>query len=315
MAGIERAMAGSVFYLAPRSELYHNGVSEVYFVPLKNEKGEVYAVLNILHDVSEMHAAQSALETLNKTLEQKNKELESKNEEIASFAFVASHDLKEPLRKIHTFSDWLLTKETDNLSSMGKTYLDRINCSVKRLDALIADILAITQIHSEKSRHESVDLNETLRAAKDSLKELISAKKASIQSEKLPMLQGSPHQLELLFMNLLSNALRFQSEGSIPQIAISSEIINSKNLPEKTLTKADYVRLSFGDNGIGIAARHRQKIFEIFQRLHTQEYRDGTGIGLTICRKIMENHGGIITVDSEEGKGSVFHCFFPVSHT
>jgi light-regulated signal transduction histidine kinase (bacteriophytochrome) len=141
---------------------YTGDYLELFYVPLQNANGETYAVVNIMHDVSDYVIATEQLNTLNKKLENKNIELEQKNEEITSFAFVASHDMKEPLRKIHTFSNWLLEQEMGQLSAKGKSLVEKIGASVHRMEILIDDILVLTKIHSDTHREEDVDLHKIM---------------------------------------------------------------------------------------------------------------------------------------------------------
>lgn len=310
MEAMNRAQAGEMVHLPPRKEIYREGFGEIYYIPLKNEEGSTYGILSVMHDVTRSQLAKQELKALNKTLERKNVELERRSEEVASFAFVASHDLREPLRKIHTFSDWLLTNE-NNLSSQGKNYLDRMGQSVSRLNLLINDILALTQIHTIKETIERVDLNEALLVVKQEMNEWIEEKKAIIESEKLPVVNGIKQQILHLFRNLLSNAFKFQKEGSIPHVIIKSEITESKKIPKSNM-RGKYFKVGFTDNGIGFDSKYKKKIFEIFQRLNPNYFQEGTGIGLAICKKVMENHGGSIVVESKLGKGSTFFCFFPV---
>jgi PAS domain S-box-containing protein len=308
----EDAMSGNYVHLEPKRSIYSQGIYERFFIPLKNSHGETSAVVNILSDVSVLVEKEEELKELNKTLEEKNRELEEKNEEITSFAFVASHDLKEPLRKIHTFSDWLLVKESDKLGERGKEYLVRMNASVKRLNMLIDDILVLTKVHSDTQQTNDVDLNLVYKSVKDDLAETIKETNAVITVEQLPVIHANKNQLGYLFRNLLDNALTFQPKGQQPAIHIFSEIIEKPsdlNLPLKE--GKEYLKLSFADNGIGFDRRYKGKIFRVFQQLKDIPH-NGTGMGLTICKKVMENHKGIITAESEPGKGSLFCCYFPL---
>jgi len=266
----------------------------------RNNEGCVTHILSILQDVTEEKAAERILTNLNATLERKNKELEQKNEEITSFAFVASHDLKEPLRKIHTFSDWLLTKEPA-LSETGRAGLEKLNHSVRRLDLLINDILALTKVHVDNDKQEPVDLNRLLQQVKTEMQEKLQKTCAVMTADPLPTIKGAANQLFYLFKNIISNSLKFQHKENEPRIHIKAEWENQ------------FLKLSVSDNGIGIAPEYHRKIFEMFRRLHTRTEYEGTGMGLAICKKIMEKHGGDITVASEPEKGATFTCWFPAS--
>jgi PAS domain S-box-containing protein len=307
----ERSMKGEYVYVPAIQDGYTGAWLELFYVPLKNDAGETYAVVNVMHDVSKYVRNSEELDALNKKLAAKNRELEQKNEEITGFAFVASHDMKEPLRKIHTFSDWLIETERDWLSEQGKTILEKINGSVKRMEQLIDDILVLTKIHSDTHREEDVDLNEVLIRVKEEMKEKMQKTGTVIDSQKLPVIKGNRHQLFYLFENLVSNAIKFQKPGSVPQVTITSEIVKGGELQINEPCE-EYMKLCFADNGFGFEQKYAKKIFQVFQRLHGKQEYGGTGIGLAICRKIMENHNGLINVTSEVGKGSVFNCFFPL---
>ncbi|MGZ5190669.1 MAG: sensor histidine kinase, partial [Flavisolibacter sp.] len=240
-------------------------------------------------------------------------ELERKNEEITNFAFVASHDLKEPLRKINTFSDWLLTREKDTLSQSGKEYLKKISTSTKRIDILIRDIVDLTRVHADHSKDELVNLNAIADNLLSCMYDNIKESGAEIEIQELPVIKGNSNQLLTLFRNLVINAIRFQKSGNIPFINIRSEVVQSKEIAGfQNPDHKQYNKISITDNGIGIDKLFWKKIFLIFQRLHGPHEFEGTGMGLAICKKIMENHDGFISVESEPDMGSTFSCYFPL---
>jgi PAS domain S-box-containing protein len=307
----EQALNGKYVHIPVVRDDYSGKHLELFYVPLKNESGETYAVVNIMHDVSNYVRNSEELEALNKKLEAKNIELEQKNEEITGFAFVASHDMKEPLRKIHTFADWLIETEKEWLSPQGKTILEKMDASVKRMEQLIDDILVLTKIHSDHLKEDDVDLNKVLKDVKDEMSDKIQQTSTIIEAKKLPVIKGNRHQVFYLFQNMVSNAIKFQKPGTVPHITITSEVVSGSEVPINE-PKEEYLKISFADNGFGFDQRYAKKIFQVFQRLHGKQEFEGTGIGLAICKKIMENHQGLITVESEPGKGSVFNCFFPL---
>jgi PAS domain S-box-containing protein len=310
---VEQAMQGLMVHIPVLEEIYNQIYSEFFSIPLKNEEGEVYAVLILLHDVSKMLQTQNELEELNKTLEQKNKELEEKNEEITSFAFIASHDLKEPLRKLYTFSDWLLEREAGSLSETGRNYLKKIANSVRRMDMLIEDVLVLTKIDCDRKPLSKIDLNAILSRVLGDMKEYIKENGAEILAEELPLIEGHDNQVFYLFKNLLDNAVKFQPPGNQPLVKITAEQVELHQIDDKKAeANIDYYKISFEDNGLGLDSKYFKKIFQVFQRLHNKSEFEGTGMGLAICRKIMQNHGGIIKVESEPGKGAVFSCYFPI---
>lgn len=311
MSAQQRSLQGEYVHIPSVQDGFTGAYLELFYVPLKNEWDETYAVLNIMNDVSSYVRSAEVLDALNKQLESKNIQLEQKNEEITNFAFVASHDMKEPLRKIHTFADLMMEQESSQLSQKGKGLVEKITASVHRMEVLIEDILVLTKIHSDPYREENVDLNEILKKVIDDLDEQIKQTGAIIHASELPVIKANSNQMFYLFKNLMSNAIKFQKPGSVPELTITSEIVKDSNV-KKVEPNDEYLKLSFADNGFGFDQRYTKKIFQVFQRLHGATEFSGTGIGLAICKKIMENHNGIITVNSEPGKGSVFTCFFPL---
>ncbi len=269
----------------------------------RNAEGKVTHILTVLSDITEEKRIEQAFKELNAELAAKNKDLEKKNDEITSFAFVASHDLKEPLRKLYTFADLLSNKET--LSDTGKKNLAKMHASIRRLDLLIDDILALSKIGAKNTSVAPVDLNEVLNRVLDDLDEQVANAGAVIEKDELPTINGDDHQLYYLFKNLISNSIKFQPKENKPVVTISAEHL-------QTAAQAGrFVRVSVHDNGIGFRQEYGQKIFNLFQRLHSRDDFEGTGIGLTICKKIMEKHGGYIVAESEPRKGAAFHCYFP----
>ncbi|MBB1283536.1 PAS domain S-box protein [Flavisolibacter sp. BT320] len=264
----------------------------------RDAAGKVTHILSILQDVTEEKAAERVMKTLHATLEKKAQELEIANEEITSFAFVATHDLREPLRKIHTFSNLLLTSEK-NLSDSGRTALEKLNGSVNRLSLLINDVLTLTKVHVENEKPAPVDLNVLVEKIKKEMSEKWAG--AVIEADRLPILLGAENQLFFMLKNLIGNGIKFQKNNNKPLIRIGF------------ITEDAYIKLTITDNGIGIHPDYHKKIFEMFKRLHSRTEYEGTGMGLAICKKIMEKHGGKITVASEPGRGSIFTCWFPLA--
>jgi light-regulated signal transduction histidine kinase (bacteriophytochrome) len=179
------------------------------------------------------------------------------------------------------------------------------------MEQLIDDILVLTKIHSDIHKEENVDLNNVLKQVMDEMSDQIRETRTTVNSKKLPVIKGNSNQIFYLFKNLISNAIKFQKPGSVPEVTITSEIVNGNEVPISE-AREEYLKISFIDNGFGFDKRYAKKIFQVFQRLHGKHEFEGTGIGLAICKKIMENHNGTIAVESEQGRGSVFNCFFPV---
>ena len=307
---LHRSLQGQQVHLPVRKEVYSDIYSEIFFIPLQKEEGQVYGVLIILHDVTRAFEARQELKKINASLEAKNRQLESKNDEIANFAFVASHDLKEPLRKLNTYASWVLDEEEDNLSARGKENIRKIIKAVKRMNLLIEDILVLTRIHADQNKSEAVNLNGTLDSVLNVMADAIRNAGAEIDAEELPIITGNSNQLFYLFKNLLSNAIKFRKPSEPPRIQIRAEILNAAALSKWQPTHHQYAKVSIKDNGTGFDMRYAGKLFQVFQRLHHNE--EGTGVGLPICKKIMENHNGFIVADSRLGEGSEFSCYFPL---
>lgn len=269
--------------------------------------GEPIGVGTVMRDIrpelNAMHILEEKVQERTKALKEANEELARKNEELASFNFVSSHDLQEPLRKINTFIS-LIEGEEHNTPTQVLAYFNRIKVAVGRMQALIKDLLAF----SETSNAEKVfELADTQRLTEDVVKELadsIAQHNAIVNISPLPALRVIPYQFSQAICNLLTNALKFSREGVPPHITVKGEEIVSDGKP--------YYRIIVADNGIGFKQEFTGKIFEVFQRLHSRNQYEGTGIGLAICKKVMENHGGFITAESEVGEGARFSLWFPV---
>ncbi len=246
-------------------------------------------------------------------LEERNFELERNNEELSAFNHVASHDLQEPLRKIQTFLSRLEDKEKNNLSDSGKQYVERIVSAATRMRLLIDDLLQFSRTNKSDQIFEASNLNHLLEEAKLDISEKIEAKKAIINAEVLPEGCVIPFQIQQLFTNILGNALKYAKEDVAPIIDVSYAKIKAKDDTRLDSQKADYYhRVVFKDNGIGFEQEYAEKIFELFNRLHNRESYSGTGIGLAICKKIVENHKGYIFASGMPNEGAVFSIFFPI---
>jgi PAS domain S-box-containing protein len=309
----KQALDGSYSHLPPKMEGYGPAYFEQFFIPLQDPDGNSSGVLHIMSEVSELVHRSEELHELNRTLEMKNAELAEKNEEITAFAFVASHDLKEPLRKIQTFSDLLLSRESGNITPSGHNYIRKMNAAVRRVELLIEDILVLTGVHSDRGRNEPVDLEAVIRMVISDIQHYIDQSNPVIEVGELPVVKGNENQIFYLFKNLLTNAIKFQQRDNRPRVQISFTITEARNprFPGNGESK-DYFRICVQDNGIGFEKRYFGKIFQMFQRLHGKNEFEGTGMGLAICKKIMDNHEGFIEVQSKPDSGSTFCCYFPL---
>ncbi len=246
------------------------------------------------------------------SLEQQNLELEASNKELLAFNYVASHDLQEPLRKIQTFVSRLSDKEYDNLSENGKEFMGRINNSVERMRILIDDLLQYSRTTKLEKVFEETDLNQLLENAKSDSQQTIDEKKAIIQNEKLPKIMVIPFQIQQLFANLIGNSLKYSKENVAPKIKISCKrVIAAEEEAIPKNTKEKFYKITFKDNGIGFEQEYSEKIFVLFNRLHNKNEYAGTGIGLAICKKIVENHKGFIVADAKPSVGATFTVYLP----
>jgi len=231
-------------------------------------------------------------------LKETNRTLQSRNSDLEQFAYVASHDLQEPLRTIASYVELLEVKYSENFDADGKQYMRYVVQSTHRLKKLIKDLLEYSRIGSSY-RSERIDMNQLADEVLADLGQLIAESNAKVNLEPLPKIQGSTTDLKLLLLNLVSNAIKFRKENASPVVHITAHRNNG------------FWKFSVTDNGIGIEPRFLQRIFIIFQRLHNQNEFEGTGIGLSHCKKIVEIHGGTIWAESEYGKGSTFNFTIP----
>jgi PAS domain S-box-containing protein len=253
--------------------------------------------------------------TLQKIAEDKlaaySAELEIQNGELEQFAYVASHDLQEPLRKIQTFSE-LIRKNFKDEDFVNR-YFGKLDLSARRMSELIKSLLNYSRLSpgKEKITKGKIDLNILMDEIKEEFELLITEKKATISCGHLPEVIGDPTQLGQLFSNLISNSLKYTVLN--PVIDINANTVFRDQIPNapKSLREQDYVRISFQDNGIGFEKQYSKLIFSLFQRLHGKQEYAGAGIGLALCKKIVENHGGYISGESELGKGATFHVYLP----
>lgn len=286
----------------------------VVMTAIHNDEGGLVGFTKVTRDLTDKKRTEERLKATTAKLEEKNRELERINEELSSFAYISSHDLQEPLRKIQTFSDRILEIEYNNLSEKGRDYFERMQRGAQRMQKLIHDILAYSRTTTADKKFEPTNLNDIVNQSKTEFEIQINEKNAVIESTHLPTLNAIPFQMQQLFNNLFNNALKFSKPDRPPHIKITSEIVDD---PEKivslNLRPGSYCHISVEDNGIGFDPAFERKIFEVFQRLHGRSEYGGTGIGLAICKKIVENHRGILFAEGVPDVGATFHIYLPVT--
>ena len=244
-----------------------------------------------------------------KQLEQYNQELKRSNEDLEQFAYVASHDLQEPLRKIRAFGDRLSAKFSDQLGGHGADYIMRMQSAAIRMQSLIEDLLSFSRVSRQEAEYKLIDSTAILKEVWDDLDAQVKREDASIGIGIIPLFYGDRSQIKRLYQNLITNAIKFHKPNVKPVIEIRGSVMNKMEIANEldiTLPNERYVRISVKDNGIGFDKQYTEKIFNIFQRLNGHTAYEGTGIGLAICRKIIANHNGYITAKSIEGVGSEF---------
>jgi signal transduction histidine kinase len=262
---------------------------------------------SVLVSADRLHAANGRLGILNgelgatnAALERRAAELVRSNGELEQFASIASHDLQEPLRKVRTFTQQLTVIDADNLSEKGRDYLERANAAAERMQNLIEDLLRFSRVATHGRPFAPVDLDTVTHEVLGDLESQVERSGAIVDVGKLPTLSADALQMRQLMQNLISNAIKFRRPGVTPEVSIRARV------------DGDTMVLTVADNGIGFEPQYNRRIFRVFERLHGRSEYPGTGIGLALCRKIAERHGGTAAADSEPGKGSVFTITLPL---
>jgi len=272
-------------------------IMEIHQKRIRDLAGRATGLRTFLLDITERKRAQMTL------LEQADK-LARSNAELEQFAYVASHDLQEPLRKIQAFGDRLKSKYETGLGPEGLDYLSRMQNAAARMQVLIQDLLSLSRVTSNSKPFTPVDLGDVARTVVSDLEMRIQDAGGQVDIGALPVIFGDRGQMAQLFQNLIGNGIKFRKPGEKPVVKISSEIHALAN-------GASGWQITVEDNGIGFDEKYRDRIFQIFQRLHGRSEYEGTGIGLAICRKIVDRHSGAITAHSTPGAGAKFVILLP----
>lgn len=295
------------------------------YTPFREGDGSISGIIVVATEVTRQVKARQEIEdqvkqrTLelakaNDALVHSNQELQRSNANLEEFAYAASHDLKEPMRKIQLFSDRLKEGLQDRLGPDEKNYFDRILFATQRMNTLIDDLLMYSHVSRGATLEENVDLNQKVRMVLSDLELEIEEKKASVLFNNLPVIKGHRRQIQQLFQNLIGNAIKYSKPGVAPEIRIESGIVEDNKklngIPADKLNRP-YHLITVTDNGIGFEQEDADRIFNVFTRLHGNAEYKGTGVGLSIARKVVQNHGGYIWAESEPGKGSKFKVLLP----
>lgn len=266
-------------------------------------------------EIEERKRSEEQVQNLNLQLLDNIQQLKATNEELDHFAFIASHDLQEPLRKIRTFIDIIQHNYSRSFEGKASDYINKIDKSAQRMQTLINDILTFSRFSANSDVFMESDLNEMLDQVLSDLEVVIEEKKATVSKVLLPKIAVVPSMIRQLLQNLISNALKFSKKDGLPVMDISCMAITGKQIPNipASLEDKNFHAITVTDNGIGFDEEHGEKIFVIFQRLHSHSEFEGTGIGLAICKKIADKHHGFIYAKSELGKGSAFTLALPVN--
>jgi signal transduction histidine kinase len=279
---------------------------------LEQEKKLIAINKSLEREISEKKNSEEKIKQLNRKLLENIANLESANKDLERFAFMASHDLQEPLRKIRMFSDRLLTK-SKNLPEDDAKMVNRIQQAAERMQVLIVDILSFSKVSNDKSNFVESDLNVVIKDVLTDLEEEINTNNATISIQPLPSLHVRPTLMRPLFQNLISNALKYHKKDEGVNIEIRSEVSFGISERDKNLVNK-YCRIFVKDNGIGFDQKYAEEIFGMFRRLHHNGEYSGTGVGLALCKKIAELHHGFISARSKIDEGSTFIVSFPLKH-
>jgi PAS domain S-box-containing protein len=303
----EEAIEQHLTYNAEYRILVPNG--EVRWVKVSgktiyNELEQPIKIIGVTLDISEQ---KFFTDELGKQVKERTLELERSNEDLLQFAHVTSHDLKEPARKAKTYATRLIDEYGDRLPEKGMTYLNKIQKSTNRMFSMIEGVLNYSSINAAEHAIEQIDLNEIIANIESDIELLIQQKKGSIKKDKLPLIEGSSVLVYQLFFNLLTNSFKFSKKELNAQVSISSSIVKKAN--------SEFVKITIKDNGIGFDKKYIPKLFNAFSRLHTKDKYEGTGLGLALCKKIVERHGGSIVASGKENEGAAFTVLLPLKQS
>lgn len=280
---------------------------------LMQEQKLLQANKKLEREIEERKITEEKIRLLNLKLIENNTDLEATNQELDRFAYVASHDLQEPLRKIQVFTDRLTSNANLELPAEVQAYIQKIGKASKRMQQLVNDLLRFSRHAHDEYDYEETDLNELLKEVLSDFEMEIQKKKVKISVSELPVIYAMPSMIRQLFQNIISNSIKFCKTGCVPEIDISTEMVKGLSITgiNHKYSEHTFYNIYIRDNGIGFDSKFTEEIFEVFKRLHTYNEFEGTGIGLSICKKIVEKHKGFITAQSKINEGSTFIISLP----
>ncbi len=283
------------------------------YISLTSLQPKLATVGIIITDQTQKKMHEKTIIGYQQELEFKNIELAQNNIELTSFTYIASHDLQEPLRKIQTFCNLILGDSAEPLPASTLDYFQRVLQASKRMQNMISSLLNYSRMNVKEMEFETTDLNEILDEVCNNLREQITESQTTVLHESLPVISCVPLQITQLFTNMIVNSIKYKKPQGETLIRINAEYCQAGEMDfsDPSSAKTDYWKITFADNGIGFEQQYANKIFELFQRLHSKFEYEGTGIGLAICKKVVQNHQGLIFAKGTPGVGASFEIYLP----
>lgn len=311
---LENALKGFKSFVPHESSMLSKEYVENHFIPLKNDEGEVFAIVIVIHDVAHRIKYEKNIEKLNDELTVKHRQLASLNSELKTFTDVAINSFSETLRQLYLHFEYIVSSEAAKLTDPGKANIRKAQAAIQKMKLLTEDIIAFNKLNHFDSEIQELDLNRLLQTVINDSENKIDRGKVKLAVENLPIIKGYPFLVSLVIHHLLDNAIKFRDESRQPEIKIIAQtsIKGADINNDPSFSRHVYHVIKFIDNGIGFPEKQEENMFHLFTRLQPEKYR-GSGTGLAICKKVMEIHNGLISAENNsDGIGSTFSCYFPV---